>query len=190
MEDSAALGRTKTATSVISRNVNPGKETAFEEWVHGISREAAKFPGHHSVVIFRPPPGAQEYTIVLHFDREEQLKTWLESEVRKEWIERSLPLTEAPETCAEVSGIEHWFALPGRLAESRPSKLKMAILTAATVYPTILGLNAILSPILRRIPNFLGALVVTVCMTFLLTYVLMPGVTRLFKPWLYVSQLR
>jgi len=190
MEDSATPGRTKTATSVITRIVKPGKEVAFEDWLHGISREAAEFPGHHSVAIFRPPPGAREYTIVLHFDREEELSTWLESEVRKDWIKRSLPLTEAPETRAEVSGIEHWFTLPGRLGESRPSKLKMAILTTANVYPTILGLNAILCPILRRIPNILGTLMVTVCMTLLLTYVLMPGVTRLFKPWLYVDQER
>jgi len=131
MEDSAAPGRTKTATSIITRIVKPGKETAFEDWVHGISREAAKFRGHHSVVIYRPPPGTREYRIVLHFDREKELRTWLESEARKEWIERSLPLTEAPETRAEVSGIEHWFTLPGRLGESRPSKLKMAILTTA-----------------------------------------------------------
>jgi len=75
MEDSATPGRTKTATSVITRIVKPGKEVAFEDWLHGVSRKAAEFPAHHSVAIFRPPPGAREYTIVLHFDREEELKT-------------------------------------------------------------------------------------------------------------------
>src|SRR5207237_7991783 len=121
--------RRTTATPVITRVVRPGSENAVEEWTHGISKEAAKPPGHHSVTIFRPPPGGREYTIVLHFDRQENLQRWLDTDVRREWIDRSTPLTESPERRAEVSGLEHWFTLPGKPEARRPPKLKMVVLT-------------------------------------------------------------
>ena len=185
MEAHPEPARPITATSVITRVVKPGSENAFEEWLHGISKEAAKHPGHHSVTIFRPPPGGREYTIVLHFDRQENLQSWLNTDVRREWIDRSIPLTESPEHRAEVSGLEHWFTLPGKSEARRPARLKMAALTILAVYPTILSLNYVLPPILRRTPPMLAPLIVTICLTLLLTYVLMPNLTKVFHKWLY-----
>ena len=185
MEEQLDPRRPNGATSVIRRVVKPGSEKAFEEWIHGISQEAAKFPGHHSVTIFRHAPGEREYTFVLHFDREENLKRWLDSDVRREWLDRSLPFTEVPEERSEVSGVEHWFTLPGKAEARRPPKLKMVALTILAVYPTILSLNYVLSPILRRVPPLVAPLIVTCCLTVLLTYVLMPNLTKAFHRWLY-----
>lgn len=177
--------RPPPATSMIRRIVKPGNEKAFEDWLHAISQAAARFPGHHSVTIFRPQTGGREYTIVLQFDRQENLKRWLDSEERRDWVAQSVVLTEVPEDRTEVTGLEHWFTLSGK-AEPRPApRMKMVFLTILVVYPTILGLNFILSPILRRIPPLLGPFVVTVFLTLLLTYLLMPGVTRIFYKWLY-----
>ena len=174
--------------SVITRTVKPGHEPAFETWLHGISQAAARFPGHHSVTILRPRAGDREYTIVLQFDREENLKAWLESDVRREWVERSKADTEGEERRAVVSGLEHWFTLPGKAAPHRPPPWKMATLTILVVYPTILALNAILAPVLRSVPHPIGPLIVTICLTLLLTYLLMPNVTRLAYSWLYLRE--
>jgi antibiotic biosynthesis monooxygenase (ABM) superfamily enzyme len=185
MVEQLGAKRPNGATSVITRIVKPGSEKAFEEWIHGIAQEAAKFPGHHSVTIFRHSPEEREYTFVLHFDRQENLKRWLDSDVRREWIDRSIPLTEVPEERAEVTGVEHWFTLPGKQEARRPAKLKMVALTILAVYPTILTLNYVLSPIFRRVPALLAPLIVTFCLTLLLTYVLMPNLTKVFHGWLY-----
>lgn len=177
--------RPVTAKSVITRVVKPGSEKDFEEWLHGISQEAAKAPGHQSVTIFRPPPGGREYTMVLHFDEKKNLDLWLGGEKRREWIERSALLTEVPEQRTEVTGLEHWFSLPGKKEAGRPPKLKMASLTVLAAYPTILGLNFALRPLLRIVPQLLAPLIVTILMTLLLTYVWMPNLTRLVYRWLY-----
>jgi antibiotic biosynthesis monooxygenase (ABM) superfamily enzyme len=173
------------ATSVITRVVKPGSEKAFEEWLHGISQEAAKFPGHLSVTIFRPAPGGREYTIVVQFNRNENLQRWLQSDRRRDWIERVHALEEVPEHRTEVTGLEHWFTLPGKPEPSPPPKHKMALLIALAAYPTVLALHVILLPILNRVPYPLGALIASVCLVLLLTYVVMPTVTRVFHGWLY-----
>ncbi len=185
MEPKPAHDRPPTAKSIITQVPRPGCEPAFEAWLHEIAQVTAKAPGHQSVTIFRPPPGGREYTIVLDFDRQENLERWLGTDTRREWVARGALLTEVPERRAEVSGIEHWFTLPGRPEPLRPPRSKMALLTVLAVYPTILALTHGLSPILRRVPPLLAPLVVTVCLTLLLTYLLMPTVTRVFHRWLY-----
>jgi len=177
--------KTLPAGSVITRTVKPGQEPAFEAWLHGISQAGARFPGHRSVTILRPPAGERDYTIVLQFDSEENLKGWLDSDIRREWVERSQTLTEGDGSKLVVSGLEHWFTLPGKSAPHRPPPWKMAILTVLVVYPTILVLNALLAPVLRRVPHPIGPLIVTICLTLLLTYLLMPNMTRLAYSWLY-----
>jgi antibiotic biosynthesis monooxygenase (ABM) superfamily enzyme len=173
------------ATSIITRVVKPGSEKAFEAWLHGISQEAAKFPGHLSATIFRPPPGGRDYTIHLQFDRDENLQNWLRSDRRRDWIDRVRALEEVPERRDEVTGLEHWFTLPGNPQASSPPKYKMALLVILGAYPTVLALHIILSPIIGRLAYPLGALIATVCLVLVLTYVVMPNVTRVFHRWLY-----
>jgi len=177
--------RLAPATSVITRVVKPSAEKAFEEWLHGISQESARFPGHLSATIFRPPPGGREYTIVLQFDSEENLRRWLRSGRRREWIERVGALEEVPEQRRDLTGIERWFTLPGRPQAAPPPRYKMALLVALAAYPTVLALHVILYPIIGRVPYVVGALISSVCLVLLLTYVVMPKVTRVFHDWLY-----
>lgn len=85
-------------TAVILQVVRPGREQGYEEWLKGTSATAAKFPGHRGVSIIRPKHSDRiEYAIILRFDRYSNLKNWMESDIRKEWIERSRPLVEAPQ---------------------------------------------------------------------------------------------
>src|SRR5258705_365505 len=98
-------------------------------------REAAKFPGHLSATIFRPAAGARKYTVVLQFDRDENLQNWLRSDRRREWIERVSALEAVPEHREEVTGLEHWFTLPGKPETSPPSRHKMALLLVLAAYP-------------------------------------------------------
>jgi uncharacterized protein len=173
------------ATPIITRVVKPGSEKVFEEWLHGISQESARFPGYLSSTIFRPPAGGREYTIVLQFDRDENLQSWLRSGQRRAWLDRVGALEEVPAQRSEVTGLEHWFTLPDKPEALPPPKHKMALLIILTVYPTMLAVRALLFPILDRLSYPLAALIVTVCLVLLLTYVLMPSVTRVFHRWLY-----
>jgi uncharacterized protein len=165
--------RPQGATSVITHVVKAGSEAAFERWIDDVTRAASGFPGHHATTVLRPRAGEREYTVVLHFESAAELQEWLGSDVRREWIDRVRPLTEG-ERRTVLTGLEHWFTPERR---GNPPRWKMAALT-------ILGLEAGLAPVLARVPRVAGPLVITVCMTLLLTYAFMPALSRLTSRWL------
>ncbi|MBI2900578.1 MAG: antibiotic biosynthesis monooxygenase [Planctomycetes bacterium] len=178
--------RPTPATAVILRRVRPGREEDYEEWMRGITREAAKFPGHLGVRIFRPAERQRpEYLIVLIFDDEAHLQAWLASDVRAEWIRRSEELAEEPGRIEILTGLEHWFTLPDRAAPSPAPKHKMMLLSVLAAYPLILAILYGLDPVFHRLPRPAAILLVSVLLSAILTYFAMPRITRLFYRWLY-----
>jgi hypothetical protein len=176
----------ESVTVVTSRRVKPGCEAAFEHWLEGIGAEAARFPGLIGRRITRPTDHDHpEYVIVFKFDRYDHLRAWTGSAERRAWLEQVKPLVldEYKETV--LTGLERWFTLPMLPNVPPPPRYKMAAVTLLVVYPLSLGLGAALGPWLGPLPSPLRGLVVSVVMILLMTWVVMPRATRLFKRWLY-----
>ena len=166
--------------------MKPGRDQGYEAWFHGITADARKFKGHLGVSTIRPHHHAHpEYVVILKFDCYDNLKTWLESDVRREWIERLQPLIERPEDIQTLTGLETWFTLPNKSMKAPPPRYKMALVTWLAVFVTISILNRLLVPLLSRLPALLTSLMVTGLTVILLTYLIMPRLTQLFRKWLY-----
>jgi antibiotic biosynthesis monooxygenase (ABM) superfamily enzyme len=60
----------------------------------------------------------------------------------------------------------------------------MAVVTLLGVYPVSLLIGCALSPQLRKLPLGLNLLIVSVLIVTCLTWLVMPRLTRWFKPWL------
>ena len=79
---------------------------------------------------------------------------------------------------------------PVRRAKSRaaahagPPRYKLALLTWVAAYPVITMILGLLGPELASWPLGLRTLVVSVLMVATLTWLVMPGLTRLLRPWL------
>lgn len=173
-------------TAVISHVVKPGREQGYEAWFQGISADARKFKGHLGVSTIRPQEHSHpEYVVILKFDCYNNLKTWLESDIRREWIERLQPLITRPEAIQTLTGLETWFTLPNKPIKTPPPRYKMAIVTWLAVFLTISMLNYLLVPLLAGLPTLLKSLMITGLTVFLLTYLIMPRLTQLFRQWLY-----
>jgi uncharacterized protein len=173
-------------TAIISHVVRPGREQGYEEWFHGIATDARKFKGHLGVSTIRPQDRAYpEYVVILKFDRYDNLKTWLESDVRRDWIERLQPLIEKPEAIQTLTGLETWFTLPNKSLKAPPPKYKMALVTWLGVFVTLAIVSRLLAPILSSLPILLNQLITTGLVVALLTYLIMPRLTQLFEYWLY-----
>jgi antibiotic biosynthesis monooxygenase (ABM) superfamily enzyme len=173
-------------TAVISHVVRQGREQGYEAWFHGIATDARSFKGHLGVNGIRPQDHAHpEYVVILKFDCYDNLKTWLESEVRREWIERLQPLIEQPEDIQTLTGLETWFTLKNKPMKSPPPRYKMALVTWFGVFCTISLLNLLLIPLLSGLPALLKSLIITGLTVILLTYLIMPRLTQLFRKWLY-----
>ena len=175
-------------TSIISHVVRPGREQGYEEWFHGIATDARKFEGHLGVSTIRPRDHAHpEYVVILRFKRYDNLKTWLESDIRREWIQRLQSLIEKPEAIQTLTGLETWFTLPKQTLKSPPPRYKMALTTWLGVFVTLAILSRLLAPILSSLPILLNQFVSTGLVVVLLTYVIMPRLTKLLSKWLYPS---
>ncbi len=177
---------TQQVTAVISHIVRPGREQGYEEWLHGITAAAQKFKGHLGVSVIRPWDHAHpEFVAILKFDRYSNLKTWMESDIRQEWIARLQPLIEKPEAVQTLTGLETWFTLPNKLMKAPPPRYKMVLVTWLGVFFTMSILNRSLVPSLTELPALLRSLLVTGLTVTLLTYLIMPRFTQLFRKWLY-----
>ncbi|MBD2742840.1 antibiotic biosynthesis monooxygenase [Coleofasciculus sp. FACHB-1120] len=177
---------TQQVTAIISHMVRPGREAGYEEWLHGIATAAHKFKGHLGVNVIRPCDQAHpEYVAIVRFDQYSNLKTWIESDIRREWLERLQPLIEKPETIQTLTGLETWFTLPNKPMQARPPRYKMALVTWLGVFLTLSILNRLLVPLLSEFPILLNQLISTGLTVVLLTYLVMPRLTQLFRKWLY-----
>ena len=84
-----------------------------------------------------------------------------------------------------LTGLERWFTLPALPNIPPPPRYKMAAITLLVVYPLSLGLGAGMGPWLAPLPAPLRGLPISAVMIALMTWVVMPRATRLFKAWLY-----
>jgi antibiotic biosynthesis monooxygenase (ABM) superfamily enzyme len=93
----------------------------------------------------------------------------------------------AHEDRAHTTGMETWFSLPDRSVHA-PPRWKMALVTFSGVYPLSVILQLTAVPAAKEWPLPLRALVFPVILVPLLTYVIMPGLSRLLRDWLYPGQ--
>jgi antibiotic biosynthesis monooxygenase (ABM) superfamily enzyme len=74
-------------------------------------------------------------------------------------------------------------ALAGR-ATSGPPRYRLALLTWAAAYSVITLMLAVLGPAMASWPLALRTLLLSMTMVVALTWLIMPRLTRLFRPWL------
>jgi antibiotic biosynthesis monooxygenase (ABM) superfamily enzyme len=178
-------------TVAISRRVRPGAEAEFERSLADIIPTAASFPGHMGTHVFRPSaPGEGDYVVVFTFDHVSNLRRWDESPERGAWAARIAPLVEGEARRRVVTGLETWFTLPGQRSITPPPRHKMAAVTWLAVYPLITAIFFFAQPLLIPLPLPIRTLVITAVMVPAMTYLIMPGMARAFRRWLYPASER
>ena len=173
-------------TTTVTRRVKPGHEPFYEQFLEGITGAASRFPGHLGVEVFRPESAsAGEYRTVYRFDTGEHLHAWLDSDERAAWLERAEPHVIGPMRTRFVTGLESWFTLPGQPAAPPPPPYKMALLTWITIFPLITLVVVALGPLLKELALVPRLAVTTAVTVPIMTWLVMPRVTRLLRGWLY-----
>jgi antibiotic biosynthesis monooxygenase (ABM) superfamily enzyme len=185
----AAQGSTpdgEPVTVVVSRLPRPGCEDALHLWALGMVEQARTFHGHRGAQVFPPIPGVQaEQVIAFSFATRTDLDRWQTSPVRREWLARCEPLTQAPATRHVLTGLEGLFAGQDRSPVVPPPRWKTAVTIWTAVYPLTLLLNLLLAPVVGGWVLPLRSLVTTLLLAPLMVYVGVPFVTRtLYGRWL------
>lgn len=174
-------------TVIVNGKARNGKIDEFEEWMEGIIHESMKFEGHMGVNVIRPiaPLSNPEYVIIFRFNTYENLTKWQNSEIRKEWLDKSADVTEGELVVQKQTGLEFWFTPPNNTGQNViPPRYKMAIVTGGIVFVLLSSLVPLIREATAMLPQLLSILVAVAIMVPLMTYVIMPSVTKLLRPWL------
>ena len=172
-------------TMVISRVAKRGAESDLERWIEGVSQVVGRFEGNRGIQVIRPrDPAEPEYVLLVSFAHWRNLRAWIASREREQWLAKAEPFTES--TSAQVlTGMETWFTLPGRHVSRQAPRWKQAVVTFLAIYPLVILLNLALEPALSAAPLPLRTLAMSGLLVPLMTWVVMPNMTRLFWTWLY-----
>jgi antibiotic biosynthesis monooxygenase (ABM) superfamily enzyme len=166
----------------ITRRVRPGCETEFQQALREFLQASFAHGGVQGASMLTPPPGSdtREYGILRTFTNEREREAFYDSPMFKAWEARARTLTEGEPVYRQLHGLEAWF----RSSHTPPPRWKMAVATFLGVFPVAMILNVTLGPVIRSWHFLLSNAVFNVCVIALLTWVVMPIVTRFLHGWL------
>ena len=174
---------------VLSRQVRPGHEQAFEQVLHRLAGAVRSQPGHLDVTVLRPAPGGPPlYTIVSHFRTRADADAWLASAERARLVAEADLHAAGELQTRYVSGLEGWLAAPGAPVLVPPARWKTALVSAAGILPRLEAAGYLLAPRLAALPVWARPLISVLIVIPLLQYAVMPPLTRAARPFLYPPQ--
>jgi antibiotic biosynthesis monooxygenase (ABM) superfamily enzyme len=151
-----------------------------------MTRRASRFPGFLGAGLLRPSHVGEPWHLVYRFDDAVHLQAWEVSPERAEHLAAGESLVHATDR-RKVSGLETWFALPGRTAPA-PPRWKMFLVSLGAIYALQLVFNLLVAPLGLAVA--VRVLLVTIGVTFLMTWLVMPWAARVLQDWLYAPPRR
>jgi antibiotic biosynthesis monooxygenase (ABM) superfamily enzyme len=182
-------------TVIVKRISKKDKIKEFEEWLSGISKEVSRQEGFMGTDIIRPASNSSklEYVIIFRFDNYDNLTKWEESSIRNEMLQKGRKLVEADPHVQKLTGLEFWFTpyfkddSSTMIPVTAPPRHKMVIVTIpvisillVTLVPQIHLLTELLS-----IPYPIRLVIAITITVILMTYLIMPLLTKLLRSWLF-----
>lgn len=181
---------TEPVTVIITRRVKAGRTADYEAWLQRLQHDARGLPGYLGVTTQRPAPGAPpEYVSVLRFDSLVSLRAFERSELRARALAEVDDLVEGEAAWQTLTGLEFWFAAPPGTVVPQPSRWRMALVMVVMVFTLVLvigsAVNTVLGLLTFETPYPLRLLITIVIEVVLMTWWLMPLVTRRLARWIY-----
>lgn len=169
---------------IARRRARPGCGAAYEALVRGMFEDAKALPGFMGAELIPPPRPEDEYQVVLKFATEAQMAVWDDSPARRAWHERLATVAEGAPEYRLLTGLEAWFVPPAIPGQKTPSRARMALVSWLGIFPTVALLQILVAPLLERLPFVLRIGVFTALVVVVMTWLVMPRLTRWLRPWL------
>jgi len=172
-------------TVLISRNAKPGLEAEFESATHDLIKVAEGFKGYLGAQLVRPgeDPDVEDtmYHVVLAFDSRSNLDAWHESPERARGLAAAEPLIEGSPSVKRMEGLGLWY----RTTQPSPPRWKIAVVTWLGICPTVYVLFLLLGDWMQPWPLLPRTVVLTIVVVLVMTWVVAPQLTKIFKRWLF-----
>jgi antibiotic biosynthesis monooxygenase (ABM) superfamily enzyme len=178
-----------SVTVVVTRRVKSGYELQYENWLKRLLEEAKSMKGYIGAVVQKPAPGTAEYTSVFRFDNVENLRKFEESEIRTRYLREVVDYVEADAIWKKFSGLEFWFSPPSGTLVPQPSRFRMALVMIVVVYGLVISIGQLVAMLVGDvIPSYVRLFITISIEIFLMTFILMPRLTRLLAKWIYLRR--
>ena len=181
-------------TVIVKRTAKKNKIKEFEDWLSGISKEVSSQVGSMGIDIIRPTDkeSRSEYVIIFRFNTYDNLTKWENSSIRNEWLQKGKELVQADPDVQKLTGLEFWFTPYSKKSSDllpliSPPRYKMVIVTIPVISLLLLTLVPQIHFITEMlfIPYSIRFVIAITITVILMTYLIMPLLTKLLRPWLF-----
>ena len=172
-------------TLVSGVRLRPGTEDEHRE-LHDAGVAAAQAQGGLVRAELVPAViGVQDDTVApLSFATRGHLDAWLASPARADVLQRMEKLAASPRNINVLSGFPGWFG------PKVPPRWKQAIAVIAGLVPVAYGVSVLREAVLPSLGHLPAVALTSAINVCVLTWVVMPTLTRLLGPWLSSSRNR
>jgi uncharacterized protein len=171
------------ATAVFARRVKPGQGAQYENLARKMVETSKAFPGHLAATVLHEQD-SPDYTLLYSFTDRPALHAWLDSPERRQLLREADQLAEQHLRLPPLTGLETWFTLPHRATIKPPPRWKMWLVSLLAIYPLVVTFQATIVPTIKTWPLLVRSAVLPLTLLTLMTFVVMPVVTRVVQPWL------
>jgi antibiotic biosynthesis monooxygenase (ABM) superfamily enzyme len=166
----------------ITRRVRPGCEVEFQQGLREFFQASFAHGGVLGASMLVPPPGSdtREFGILRTFASEQERDAFYATPMFQAWEKRARELTIGEPVYRQLHGLEAWF----RSAQTPPPLWKMAVVTLIGVYPTSMLVAVGVGRVAPAWPFWAQSFLIAIGIVALLTWIVMPLMTRLLHRWL------
>ncbi len=182
---------TSQSTEVVMAVVPADRQAEYSQLRTELNRATGTFPGFVSIDSYKPSGDDRTWTSVVTFSSEADLSTWRDSKERRELVNKIHRIASDSDKVLPT-GFGQWFSVSAAASRSTPA-WKQAMIVLATLYAMVSLLNMTLGQLVGKGVSFQGNEIVpglglpfpavvfvgNAVGTALLTWVLMPIITRL-----------
>lgn len=181
-------------TVSIRREVDPDRISEATAWVQAGVNLANQYPGFLGSGWIRAGESSHVWHMLYRFASDETLTAWENSTERVGWLSLGEGFVRSERT-KRRTGIEGWFGepatgtLPVNVAEEpapAPARWKQTVAIWLGFFPVNLVFTYLMSPVpgWDALPIWLRVLLTTATLTPIMTYWVLPRVTRMLRSWL------
>ncbi|MFU8873731.1 antibiotic biosynthesis monooxygenase [Micromonospora sp. SL4-19] len=184
-------------TVAVARRADPARTDEMVAWMRAGTALAESFPGFLGAGFVRSAPGSPEWHVMYRFADDETLRRWEESPQRRWWLTSAQGMVEHTRV-ERRTGIEGWFDPPvdhvvetlmagdsSPAVAATPPRWKQAVTIWLAFFPLSLTATLLSARFIADVPLAVRTLLMTLCLTPLMTYLVLPRITRALYWWLH-----
>ncbi|MEM9217531.1 MAG: hypothetical protein AAGD25_24720 [Cyanobacteria bacterium P01_F01_bin.150] len=181
------------ASLVVEHTVPSGKGLAFRWWHSKLTRRVRRYQGYIRTDLYPPVKGTEpdqplKWYSIVHFESPELLKRWLTSRDREALIKAGRKIFASYQFMSFATGLEGWFSRSTGTEKLGfgPPVWKQNAAVVLGLYPMVMIQSALFASLgIMQSWSLPSSMIINNIITSsLLTWVIMPFITRLLGFWL------